>query len=508
MLLTRAPIVRIVDRAETLTVLGPRGSAREFSGDSAELVRAVLEVHARPAVSRVELMGELAERAGGEVPSQIVDDVLALLVEDGVLVAPQPAMVRPMGGRRVVLAISAAVAAVDAPAIVRGLYALGCDVRVALSKSAKQFVSIAALQAITHHQVWSSMWQRDARVPVPHVNLAEWAELVLVCPASATTIARITSGDCSDLVSAIVTATRAPVVIVPSMNDAMYSSPAVQQNLETLRAHGRVLVHPAMGVEVAHAPGERRAMLGPAPPAAAIIDIVRHVLGTAPHLPKDADGWERLWSSTPIDRLPWHADDIDASLANALDARARGATTNVDAPAGAADAADARGMMSGYPRNSSSGRRLVDLGTGSGTVAIAAARRGFLVTATDVSATALGRARERAGELPILFVLDDITQPRLDTQFDIAVDCGLLHCLPRAQWDAYARAVTMRVAIGGTLILVAHQRGAELATTAITVDELRALLPAFDLARATETTLSRRPATLFELERRDRVAAP
>ena len=476
-MLTRAPIVRIVDRADSLTVLGPRGSARVFSGDSAELVRAVLDVHAQP-VTREELVAELARRAGGDVvPDQIVDDVLALLVEDGVLVAPSP-VVRPSGGRRVVLAISGAVAAVDAPALVRGLYALGCDVRVALSKSAKQFVSVAALQALTHHRVWSSMWQRDARVPVPHVNLAEWAELVLVCPASATTIARIAIGDCSDLVSAIVTATRAPVVVVPSMNDAMYASPAVQQNLETLRAHGRTLVHPAMGVEVAHAPDERRAMIGPAPPASAVIDIVRYLLGNAPQLPTDPDGWERLWSSTPLDRLPWHAETIDAPVADALDTRASG------------------------------GRHLIDLGTGAGTVAIAAARRGFRVTATDVSATALRCARERAGELPILFVLDDITQPRLDAQFDIAVDCGLLHCLPRDRWDCYARAVTARIAPGGTLLLVAHQPGAELATTAVTADDVRVLFPAFELTQTTPTTLSRRAATLFELSMRDRVGAP
>ena len=276
-MLTRAAIVRIADRADTLTVLGANG-ARVFTGDSAELVRAVLEIHVRP-TTRDALLAELARRAAADVPAGVVDELVAILVADGVLVAPsQTARSAPLADRRVVLAISGAVAAVDAPALVRGLHALGCDVRVALTKDAKQFVGVAALQALTHHQVWTSAWQRDARVPVPHINLAEWAELVVVCPATATTIARIATGDCSDLVSAIATATRAPVVIVPSMNDAMYTAPAVQQNLDTLRAHGRVLVHPALGVELAHEPAARTPVLGSAPPPAAVIEIVAHLL--------------------------------------------------------------------------------------------------------------------------------------------------------------------------------------------------------------------------------------
>src|SRR5678816_2580275 len=123
---------------------------------------------------------------------------------------------------------------------------------------------------------------------------AEWADLVVVCPASATTVSRIATGDCSDLVAAIVAATRAPVVVVPSMNDAMYGSPAVAANLQTLRDHGRYVVHPALGVEVAHRPHARTAMLGPAPPAGAVLDIVRHLLRDVarPRLPDGAQGWE------------------------------------------------------------------------------------------------------------------------------------------------------------------------------------------------------------------------
>jgi SAM-dependent methyltransferase len=473
----RAGVVRIVDRGDATTVIGARAT-RTFSGDSAELLRAVLEIHGR-AVTRDELFAALREQVGGEFPAEPVDELVAMLVEDGVLVAPRPSA--PPGfapPRRVVLAITGAIAAADAPMLVRSLHALGCEVRIALSPSAPRFVAVEALEAITHHAVWSSLWQRDARVPVPHINLAEWAELVLVAPASATSIARIAAGDCSELVGAVVCATQAPVVIVPSMNDAMYASPAVQQNLATLRAHGRWLVHPALGHEVAHRPGDRRANLGPAPPAAALADIVRQLLAELPaapraRLPEDAAAWEQLWATTPLEQLAWHTDDVAAPLAASLDARASGGA----------------------------GKRLLDLGTGAGTVAIAAARRGYRVTALDVAPTALGRARTRAGELPITFVLDDVTRTRLDGPFDVVVDVGLLHCLPRDRWPAYGAALDALVAPGGAVLLVAHQPGVAATTHPVTADDLAALLPGFALAQTTPTTLAGRDACLFELAR-------
>jgi len=490
----RAPVVRIVDHGTTTTVIGPH-AVRRFDGDSAALLRAVLEIHTRP-VGRAQLLAELAVRAnagGLALPTEPIDELVALLVGDGVLVAARDAPPpRPeIGLRRVVLGISGAVAAIDAPAVIRGLHGAGCDVRVALTRTAAKLVSRAALDALTHHAVWSGIWQRDAHTPVPHVNLAEWAELVVVCPASATTISRIATGDCSDLVAAIVAATRAPVVVVPSMNDAMYGSPGVQANLAVLRDHGRHVVHPALGIEVAHRPHARPALQGPAPPAGAVIDIVRHLLHelvARPRVPDTARGWEQLWAATPAEQLPWHAGALDPPLAEAIAARY--------AP----------------------GRRLLDLGTGDGVVAIAAAQRGFRVTAIDVAPSALGRARDRAdhaGARSIVFVLDDITAPRLqgrrddggydggpDGGYDVAVDRGLLHSLPRDRWPAYAAGVTALTVAGGTLLVVAHEPGALLGTLPVTAGELRAVLPAFELVSAVPTTLAGVAAQLFALERR------
>ena len=471
----RAPVVRIVDHGTSTTVIGPHG-ARRFDGDSAALLHAVLEIHARP-IGRSELFAELAARAGiDSVATQPVDELVGLLVADGVLVAARPRA--PSRLRRVVLGISGAIAAVDAPALIRGLQTSGCDVRVALTRSAARLVSRAALDALTHHAVWSGLWQRDPRVPVPHIQLAEWAELVVVCPASATTLSRIATGDCADLVAAIVAATRAPVVIVPSMNDAMYASPAVQANLATVRDHGRHVVHPALGVEVAHPPHARPPVLGPAPPAGAVVDIVRHLLAelaARPCVPDSPRAWEQLWSTAPADELPWHAAELEPALADAIAAR------------------------------HTPGARLVDLGTGDGAVAIAAAQRGFAVTALDIAPSALGRARERAdraGARTITFVLDDATAPRLDVAHDLAVDRGLLHVLPRERWPAYAAGVARLLAPTGALIVVAHAPGADQGTTPVIGADLTALFPAFAVVRALPTTLAGAAAQQVELERR------
>lgn len=472
----RAAIVKIVDHVDATVVLGPSGALR-FDDTSAALVRAVLEIHARP-TTRAALFAELAVRSGGEVPAEPVDHLLALLERERVLVpvARAPAAAPPLPGRRVVLGISGAVAAVDAPALVRGLHALGCDVRIALTRTARRFVSVPALDALTHHRVWRGLWATQRpEAPVPHINLAEWAELVVVWPASATTLARIASGDCSDLVSAIAIATRAPVVLAPSMNDAMLGAPPVQDNLDRLRAHGRWIVHGSLGVEVAHRPEDRTPMFGPAAAPSAVIEIVRHLLTQVvprPPLPDDAAGWERLWSTTPEDQLPWTRDPLDPALVRALEVAA--------AP----------------------GRRLLDLGTGTGTLALAAARLGYRVTATELSATALGRARARAVEadLPILFALDDVCASRLDGVFEVVVDRGVVHCLPPARRAAYASTIAAHTARGGTLLVVAHTAG-ELATHPITAAELAALLPGFEVAAVTPTTLSGGAAHLIELRR-------
>ena len=471
----RAPVVRIVDHGASTTIVGARGVARRFDDGSGALVRAVLELCASPC-DRAALIAGLTAMSDNPVSAAAVDDVIALLVEEGVLVLA-PAIVtaapaRP-AGRRVLLAVSGAVAAADAPATVRGLQALGCQVRVAMTQSARQFVSARTLAAITHHPVWSSLWQGDATTPAPHMTLAEWSELVVVCPASATTLARLAHGDAACLVAATVLATRAPVIVVPSMNAAMYDAPATQANLAALRDHGRGVVHPATGLEGAHQPDQRRWVRGAAPPLSALLDVIRYVLiATAPAAvaPIDAAGWERVWSGNRLAALPWHSEQLEPELVAAL----------VDAESVAGP------------------RRLLDVGCGAGTVAIAAATRGWTVTASDVAATALQIARSRAGDAPILFALDDATRSQLSGPFEVVVDRGTWHALPPGSWPAYAATLTRWIAPGGRLILVTHApEVVDAGTTPVDPNLMHRHLPGFEVRTSTSTTISGCPALLM-----------
>ncbi|MCC7538003.1 MAG: methyltransferase domain-containing protein, partial [Deltaproteobacteria bacterium] len=422
----RADVVRVVDRRDTTTVLGTDGVARRFTGDSAELVRNLLDLAVDPAAREV-LVRRVAERAGVNVDAhttRVVEDALEALRDAGVIVAarePSPVAALGPARARIVLGVAGAIAAIDTPVLVRLLAARRFETEIALTRVARRFVGVAGLESLTHRPVYTRIGQRDDRHPVPHVNLAEWADLVLVCPATATTLARIAGGDCSDLVAAIAVATRAPVVLVPSMNDAMLASAAVQRNLRRLRDDGMHVVASAIGHEVAHAPGARRPMLGPAPPARAVLDVVELVLRTDPRasgrveIPRSASAWDELYAHVPPERMPWHAAALDPDLRELLEA--------LRPPAHRSLAAD--------PCSSPPGRRFLDLGTGTGTAAIAAADAGFDVTATDVSAVALGISRRRAGSRRVAWMLDDVCDSALSGPFDVVIDRGCFHCLAR-----------------------------------------------------------------------------
>jgi SAM-dependent methyltransferase len=265
------------------------------------------------------------------------------------------------------------------------------------------------------------------------------------------------------------------VVIVPSMNAGMYEAPAVQRQLRHLRDDAMYLVHPAIGHEVATAPDERRGMLGPAPPARAVLDVVELVLRTdpraarTPELPTSAAGWDALFASVPPERLPWHTDALDGDLGELLD------RAHADLPGGGAP----------LPR-------LLDLGAGTGSAAIAASARGFEVVAADISAAALARGRERAGDRPITWVLDDVRRSTLRGAFEVVLDRACLHCLPREDWPAYASTVSRLTAPRGWLLLKTHapEQPRSLGTHPPSREELDALLaPAFQLVDRRDSTL-------------------
>jgi 2-polyprenyl-3-methyl-5-hydroxy-6-metoxy-1,4-benzoquinol methylase/3-polyprenyl-4-hydroxybenzoate decarboxylase len=477
--LVRARVIRAYDHADATTLLGADGVARRFEGDSAALARAVLGFLVVPR-TRDEILAHLSELAGAPVDGGgAVGELLLLLEQAGALQrgAPPPPAAAPRDRVRLVLGLTGGVAAAHAPALAEALLARGFDVRVAATRSALRFVGALALEALTHHPVERSLWPRDPRAPVPHLDLARWAQIVVVFPATATSLARLAQGSCGTVVSAAAISTRAPVLLVPSMNEAMYTAPSVQRNLEQLRQDGFFVAHVTAGVEVAEAPGARAPMIGTAPPLGALLDLIEAV--AAEHVKAPAPSWDDAYRAGRPADLPWYTETLDADLAAQLARLPRG--------------------------------RLLDLGTGPGTAAIAAADLGFSVIATDVSPRALDLARARAGARPIVFVRDDVLSTRLDGAFDVVLDRGLFHVLPAARQDDYVAAVRRLVRPGGVLLLKVHaaDEPQDHGTRRLSRGEVAAIFgAAFTVAHAEDTTFpgpgGRAPkAILFVLARRD-----
>jgi len=156
----------------------------------------------------------------------------------------------PLSGRRILVGISGSIAAVKLPLVVSALAQRGADVRCVLTPAAAQLVSPVALASLSRQSCCLDADQWSHRAPRPlHVELAEWAELVLVAPLSATSLGRWVHGRGVAVLASTLLATEAPVLAAAAMNTAMWASPAVRRNWELLQADARVLpLGPASGL--------------------------------------------------------------------------------------------------------------------------------------------------------------------------------------------------------------------------------------------------------------------
>ncbi|HET6629588.1 MAG TPA: bifunctional phosphopantothenoylcysteine decarboxylase/phosphopantothenate--cysteine ligase CoaBC [Woeseiaceae bacterium] len=179
-----------------------------------------------------------------------------------------------MAGPNIILGVSGSIAAYKAPDIVRRLRDGGAAVQVVMTEAATRFITPTSLQAVSGLPVRRDLWDEAAEASMGHIELARWADLVLVAPASAEIMMRLAAGSAADLLTTLCLATEAPLVIAPAMNRIMWGHPAVQANRKTLAGRGVRVLGPGSGGQACGEFGEGR-MLDPA-------EIVGTVLAPPP----------------------------------------------------------------------------------------------------------------------------------------------------------------------------------------------------------------------------------
>lgn len=152
-------------------------------------------------------------------------------------------------GRRILLCVSGGIAAYKAVELVRRLRDAGAEVQVAMTANAQRFVGAASLQAVSGTPVRDTLWDEAAEAAMGHIELARWADRVVVAPATADLLAKLAHGIADDLVTTLCLATTAPLTVAPAMNNRMWLHPATQANLATLRARGVAVIGPDDGAQ-------------------------------------------------------------------------------------------------------------------------------------------------------------------------------------------------------------------------------------------------------------------
>lgn len=154
-----------------------------------------------------------------------------------------------LANKRLVLGVTGSIAAYKSAELVRRLREAGAEVRCIMTEGAAAFITPLTLQALSGQRVHRHLLDPDAEAAMGHIELARWADAVLVAPASADFLARLAQGRADDLLGAVCLATTAPIAVAPAMNAEMWRHPAVQENVETLRRRGVQVFGPAEGVQ-------------------------------------------------------------------------------------------------------------------------------------------------------------------------------------------------------------------------------------------------------------------
>ncbi len=149
--------------------------------------------------------------------------------------------------KRILLGITGGIAAYKSAELARLFIKASAEVRVVMTRAATEFITPLTMQALSSNRVHLDLLDEEAEAAMGHIELARWADLALVAPATADFIARVTHGQADDLLSTLLLATPAPIAIAPAMNQGMWSDPGTQENLEQLKSRGYHIFGPAAG---------------------------------------------------------------------------------------------------------------------------------------------------------------------------------------------------------------------------------------------------------------------
>jgi len=179
---------------------------------------------------------------------------------------------KSMNGKRIVLGVTGGIAAYKSPDLVRRLVDQGAEVQVVMTAGARQFVTPMTFQAVSGRPVRSDLWDPAAEAAMGHIELARWADLILIAPATADFMAHLAHGLADDLLTTVCLASAAPVAVAPAMNRQMWANDATQANVALLRSRGVHVLGPDSGSQACGETGEGR-MVEPLALAAAAMAL-------------------------------------------------------------------------------------------------------------------------------------------------------------------------------------------------------------------------------------------
>ncbi|MEC9253087.1 MAG: bifunctional phosphopantothenoylcysteine decarboxylase/phosphopantothenate--cysteine ligase CoaBC [Pseudomonadota bacterium] len=196
-----------------------------------------------------------------------------------------------MQGKRIVLGIGGGIAAYKTPALVRQLVAAGMDVIPVMTGSANHFVTATVLTTLSGHRVRDDLWDLEAERSMGHIELARWADTLLIAPATANVLARLANGLSNDLLTTLYLATTAPTVVAPAMNLEMWNHSATKRNIGVLKTDGVSIIGPDRGEQACGETGPGRML--------EIKDIVSYLLGTTDPIDTPMTGLRVLVTAGP-----------------------------------------------------------------------------------------------------------------------------------------------------------------------------------------------------------------